>query len=91
MLKYYLHRTGQIPTSIHPFVKSGSSPQLNPPDMPKKADFILTPSIKSSNLRATYQILNTVVLHVLLWILYGLWLCKQRPFPHGFYPRSWRC
>ncbi|MDB9394292.1 fatty acid desaturase [Microcystis aeruginosa] len=37
--------------------------------MIKKTDFVLTPYIKSSNLRATYQILNTVVPYVLLWIL----------------------
>ncbi|WP_347278023.1 fatty acid desaturase [Alkalinema sp. FACHB-956] len=35
----------------------------------KKSDFVLTPYIKSSNLRATYQILNTVVPYVLLWVL----------------------
>lgn len=34
-----------------------------------KADFVLTTYINSSNLRATYQILNTVVPYVLLWIL----------------------
>jgi omega-6 fatty acid desaturase (delta-12 desaturase) len=43
--------------------------QLIPLDMIKKTDFVLTPYIKSSNLRATYQILNTVVPYVLLWIL----------------------
>lgn len=37
--------------------------------MLRKADFVLTPYINSSNLRATYQILNTVVPYVLLWIL----------------------
>ena len=34
-----------------------------------KAEFVLTTYINSSNLRATYQILNTVVPYVLLWIL----------------------
>ncbi|MBS0018221.1 MAG: fatty acid desaturase [Arthrospira sp. SH-MAG29] len=38
-------------------------------DTLKKSDFVLTPYIKSSNLRATFQILNTVVPYVLLWIL----------------------
>jgi acyl-lipid omega-6 desaturase (Delta-12 desaturase) len=38
-------------------------------DTLRKADFILNPYIKSSNWRATYQILNTVVPYVLLWIL----------------------
>jgi omega-6 fatty acid desaturase (delta-12 desaturase) len=69
MLKYYLHQSGKIPTSAHPFVKRESSRQLKPPDTLRKADFILNPYIKSSNLRATYQILNTVVPYVLLWIL----------------------
>ncbi|HIK17610.1 MAG TPA: fatty acid desaturase [Leptolyngbyaceae cyanobacterium M33_DOE_097] len=68
MLKYYLNRFGQIPTAVHPSVKHESSHQLKPVDTPKKADFVLTPYIKSSNLRATYQILNTVVPYVLLWI-----------------------
>lgn len=69
MLKYYLNRSGQIPTATHPFGKRESSRQLKPPDTIKKADFVLTPYIKSSNLRATYQIINTVVPYVLLWIV----------------------
>jgi omega-6 fatty acid desaturase (delta-12 desaturase) len=69
MLKYYLNRAGQIPTSVHPFVKRESSQQLKPPHPLKKSDFVLTPYINSSNLRATYQILNTVGLYVLLWVL----------------------
>ncbi|MBD2744613.1 fatty acid desaturase [Coleofasciculus sp. FACHB-1120] len=35
----------------------------------KKSDFVLTPYMKSNDLRATYQILNTVVPYVLLWVL----------------------
>ncbi|MCY7390010.1 MAG: fatty acid desaturase, partial [Leptolyngbyaceae cyanobacterium CAN_BIN12] len=35
----------------------------------KKSDFILVPYIKSNDLLATYQILNTVVPYVLLWFL----------------------
>jgi omega-6 fatty acid desaturase (delta-12 desaturase) len=37
--------------------------------MVKKSDFVLTPYMKSNNLRATYQILNTVVPYFLLWFL----------------------
>ena len=35
----------------------------------KKSDFILIPYMKSNDLKATYQILNTVVPYVLLWFL----------------------
>jgi acyl-lipid omega-6 desaturase (Delta-12 desaturase) len=35
----------------------------------KKSNFVLTPYMKSNDLRATYQILNTVVPYVLLWVL----------------------
>lgn len=35
----------------------------------KKSDFVLTPYMNSSDLRATYQILNTVVPYVVLWFL----------------------
>lgn len=35
----------------------------------KKSDFVLSPYIKSNDLRATYQILNTVVPYILLWFL----------------------
>lgn len=35
----------------------------------KKSDFVLSPYMKSNNLRGTYQILNTVIPYVLLWIL----------------------
>ncbi|MBE7381526.1 MAG: fatty acid desaturase [Leptolyngbya sp. SIO1E4] len=35
----------------------------------KKSDFVLTPYMKSNDLRATYQILNTLVPYVALWIL----------------------
>lgn len=69
MLKYYLYRTGQISTSIHPFVKRESSRKRKPPHLLRKTDFVLRPYIKSSDLRATYQILNTVVPYVLLWLL----------------------
>ena len=34
-----------------------------------KSDFILIPYMKSNDLKATYQILNTVVPYVLLWFL----------------------
>ncbi|TVQ58096.1 MAG: fatty acid desaturase [Spirulina sp. DLM2.Bin59] len=69
MLKHYLHRLGKIPTSVHPLVKSTSSPLPKASDRIKKSDFVLTPYIKSNNRRATYQILNTVVPYALLWIL----------------------
>ena len=35
----------------------------------KKSDFVLTPYMKSNDLRGAYQILNTVVPYVLLWVL----------------------
>jgi len=35
----------------------------------KKSDFVLAPYMKSSDLRATYQILNTVLPYIGLWIL----------------------
>jgi acyl-lipid omega-6 desaturase (Delta-12 desaturase) len=35
----------------------------------KKSDFVLTPYMKSNDWRATYQILNTVVPYLLLWLL----------------------
>jgi acyl-lipid omega-6 desaturase (Delta-12 desaturase) len=35
----------------------------------KKSDFVLAPYMKSNDLRATYQILNTVVPYVCLWFL----------------------
>lgn len=35
----------------------------------KKSDFVLAPYMKSNDLRATYQILNTVVPYILLWFL----------------------
>ncbi|NJK39947.1 MAG: fatty acid desaturase [Oscillatoriales cyanobacterium RM2_1_1] len=35
----------------------------------KKSDFVLTPYMKSNDLRATYQILNTVIPYFLLWFL----------------------
>lgn len=35
----------------------------------EKSDFVLTPYMKSNDLRATYQILNTVIPYVLLWVL----------------------
>lgn len=37
--------------------------------MVKKSDFVLAPYMKSSNRRATYQILNTVLPYVGLWVL----------------------
>lgn len=37
--------------------------------MLKKSDFVLTPYMTSSNRRATYQILNTVVPYLGLWVL----------------------
>jgi omega-6 fatty acid desaturase (delta-12 desaturase) len=38
-------------------------------DLIKKSDFVLTPYMSSNDLRATFQILNTVVPYVLLWFL----------------------
>ncbi|MGB3493383.1 MAG: fatty acid desaturase [Elainellaceae cyanobacterium] len=35
----------------------------------QKSDFVLTPYMKSNDLRATYQILNTVIPYVCLWFL----------------------
>lgn len=35
----------------------------------KKSDFVLRPYIKSNNFRATFQILNTLVPYILLWVL----------------------
>lgn len=35
----------------------------------QKSDFVLTPYMKSDDLRATYQILNTVVPYACLWLL----------------------
>jgi acyl-lipid omega-6 desaturase (Delta-12 desaturase) len=37
--------------------------------MVKKSDFVLAPYMKSNDLRATYQILNTVVPYIALWFL----------------------
>ncbi len=37
----------------------------------EKSDFVLAPYMRSNDLRATYQILNTVVPYILLWILAG--------------------
>jgi len=38
-------------------------------DTVQKSDFVLTPYMKSNDLRATYQILNTVLPYIGLWIL----------------------
>ncbi len=35
----------------------------------KKSDFVLRPYMQSSNLRATFQVLNTLVPYILLWVL----------------------
>ena len=35
----------------------------------KKSDFVLTPYMKSSDIRATFQILNTIIPYVFLWFL----------------------
>ncbi len=35
----------------------------------KKSDFVLAPYMKSNDLQATYQILNTIVPYILLWFL----------------------
>jgi acyl-lipid omega-6 desaturase (Delta-12 desaturase) len=35
----------------------------------KKSDFVLLPYMKSDDLRATYQVLNTVIPYLLLWFL----------------------
>ncbi|OBQ44380.1 MAG: fatty acid desaturase [Aphanizomenon flos-aquae WA102] len=37
--------------------------------MIKKSDFVLAPYMKSNDLRAAYQVLNTVVPYILLWFL----------------------
>jgi acyl-lipid omega-6 desaturase (Delta-12 desaturase) len=37
--------------------------------MIKKSDFVLAPYMESNDLRATYQLLNTVIPYILLWIL----------------------
>jgi acyl-lipid omega-6 desaturase (Delta-12 desaturase) len=34
----------------------------------EKSDFVLKPYMKSDDFKATFQILNTVVPYVLLWI-----------------------
>ena len=34
-----------------------------------KSDFVLTPYMKSNDLRATYQVLNTIIPYVFLWFL----------------------
>lgn len=38
-------------------------------DVIKKSDFILTPYMRSNNVIATYQILNTVIPYIFLWFL----------------------
>ena len=38
-------------------------------NMPRKSDFILKPYMESSNARATYQILNTLIPYFVLWYL----------------------
>ena len=68
MLKHYLNRAEQIPTSVHSSVKQEFSRPIKQ-DALKRSDFVLNPYMKSSNLRATFQILNTVVPYILLWIL----------------------
>lgn len=45
------------------------SSQISKNRVIQKSDFILKPYMKSSNLRATYQILNTVLPYFLLWFL----------------------
>lgn len=35
----------------------------------KKSDFVLTPYMKSNNLKATYQVLNTLIPYGILWFL----------------------
>ncbi len=69
MSKNYLLRYKQNITSVDPFIKGECLLSPKSKDIPKKSDFVLTPYIQSSNLRATYQILNTVVPYVILWIL----------------------
>ena len=59
----------QFITEPIPPMQPASSHQPKPTNLPQKADFVLAPYIESSNLRATYQILNTVVPYILLWIL----------------------
>jgi hypothetical protein len=38
----------------------------------KKSDFVLAPYMKSSDLRATYQLLNTLIPYFFLWFLAAL-------------------
>ncbi|MEM6253610.1 MAG: fatty acid desaturase [Cyanobacteria bacterium P01_D01_bin.156] len=35
----------------------------------QKSDFVLTPYMQSNDLRATYQVLNTLIPYILLWVL----------------------
>ncbi|MDV3347483.1 fatty acid desaturase [Leptolyngbyaceae cyanobacterium CCMR0082] len=35
----------------------------------EKSDFVLTPYMQSNNWRATYQVLNTLIPYILLWVL----------------------
>lgn len=69
MPKHYPPHAGQISTSVHPLANPISSYQEKPLETLRTSDFVLTPYINSSNLRATYQVLNTVIPYVLLWIL----------------------
>ncbi len=45
------------------------SPEISKTRAIRKSDFVLKPYMKSSNFRAIYQILNTVVPYFLLWFL----------------------
>ena len=48
----------------------------------KKSDFVLIPYMKSNDLRAIYQILNTVIPYLFLWFL----AFKVAPISYGLLP-----
>ncbi|WP_373478443.1 fatty acid desaturase [Geminocystis sp.] len=48
----------------------------------KKSDFVLIPYMKSNDLRAIYQILNTVIPYIFLWFL----AFKVAPISYGLLP-----
>jgi hypothetical protein len=47
MLKYYLHRSGKIPTAVHPFVKDKAAAQANIPTINRDYQFHPTSIIRS--------------------------------------------
>ncbi|NJK34522.1 MAG: fatty acid desaturase [Oscillatoriales cyanobacterium SM2_2_1] len=69
MLSKYLYQYKRIAPSVLPLGKAESANSEKPPHRLKKSDFVLSPYMESSNLRATWQILNTVVPYVFLWVV----------------------